>query len=211
MPRKAEHFRSLFSGAPVAGLSGAMRTPREKLHELIAQWRIASARAPRALAAAVVIFIVLAVGSVVGGASAYSSLRRGLPTEDAVRHISEMAVATTVFDDADRLAFTIYQEQRIEVPLSAISPNLLHAIVAIEDQRFYDHHGFDAVRIASAALANVRHLRAVQGGSTITQQLARQSFLTTEKTFRRKVQELILAAQIEQLFTKPQILEMYLN
>src|SRR5205814_3520130 len=79
------------------------------------------------------------------------------------------------------------------------------------DQRFYDHHGFDVFRIASAAMANVRHLRAVQGGSTITQQLARQSFLTPDKTMRRKLQELILAGQIEQFFTKPQILEMYLN
>src|SRR5207248_10055757 len=72
-------------------------------------------------------------------------------------------------------------------------------------------HGFDLQRIGSAALANARHLRVVQGASTITQQLARQSFLTPNKTLRRKLQELILAAQIEQFFGKPQILEMYLN
>src|SRR5436189_67477 len=83
--------------------------------------------------------------------------------------------------------------------------------VAIEDQRFYDHHGFDVVRIGSAALTNLRHLRIAQGGSTITQQLARQSFLTTDKTLRRKLQEAILAERIERFFTKPQILEMYLN
>ena len=92
-----------------------------------------------------------------------------------------------------------------------MSPNLIKAIIAIEDQRFYDHRGFDLVRIASAALANVRHGRRAQGGSTITQQLARQSFLTPNKTFRRKLQELILAARIERLYTKPQILELYLN
>src|SRR5205807_7394510 len=111
----------------------------------------------------------------------------------------------------DRWAFTIYQEQRIEVPLAEVSPNLLHAIVAIEDQRFYDHQGFDAYRIVSAALVNIRHGRIAQGGSTITQQLARQSFLTPDKTLRRKMQELILAARIERMFSKPQILEMYLN
>ena len=87
----------------------------------------------------------------------------------------------------------IFKEQRIEVPLSEVSPNLIHALIDIEDQRFYDHHGFDLVRIGSAAMANVRHRRVAQGGSTITQQLARQSFLTPDKTIRRKLQELILA------------------
>src|SRR5207249_7293251 len=103
------------------------------------------------------------------------------------------------------------EEQRIPVALDHISPNLIHAVLAVEDQRFYDHHGFDLARIVKAALTNLRHGRVVQGGSTITQQLARQSFLTPDKTIRRKLQELILAAQIEQLFTKSQILEMYLN
>jgi len=112
------------------------------------------------------------------------------------------AEATAVYDDSDRLAFTIYQEQRIEVPLSQMSPHVLRAIVAIEDQRFYDHHGFDVYRIGSAALANFRHMRRVQGASTITQQLARQSFLTPDKTLRRKMQELILAGQIEQFISR---------
>src|SRR5207249_8850805 len=107
--------------------------------------------------------------------------------------------------------FSIFREQRIEVPLTDMSPDLIRAMVAVEDQRFYDHAGFDPVRIVSAGFANIRRRRAAQGGSTITQQLARQSFLTPDKTIRRKVQELILAAQIEQLFTKSQILEMYLN
>src|SRR4029077_5629436 len=102
-------------------------------------------------------------------------------------------------------------EQRIEVPLSQVSPNLVHALIAVEDQRFYEHHGFDTIRIISAALTNVRHRRAAQGGSTITQQLARQSFLTPDKTIHRKVQEIVLAARIERLYSKEQILELYLN
>ena len=97
------------------------------------------------------------------------------------------------------------------MPLTQVSPNLVHALVAIEDQRFYDHRGFDLVRIASAALTNLRHGRMAQGGSTITQQLARQSFLTPDKTLRRKFQELILASRIERIYTKPQILELYFN
>src|SRR5204863_7891563 len=97
------------------------------------------------------------------------------------------------------------------VPLAEISPNLIHALIAVEDQRFYDHHGFDLVRIGSAAMANIRHRRAAQGASTITQQLARQSFLTPDKTIRRKLQELIVAERIEGAYTKEQILELYLN
>ena len=124
--------------------------------------------------------------SLVGALCLYASLRRGLPDDDAVGRIGEMAEATTVYDRADSLAFTIFQEQRIEEPLSEISPNLLHALVAIEDQRFYDHNGFDLFRIVSAGFANIRHRRAAQGGSTLTQQLARQSFLTPDKTMRRR-------------------------
>src|SRR5439155_2357086 len=71
--------------------------------------------------------------------------------------------------------------------------------------------GFDLVRIGAAALANIRHRRAAQGASTITQQLARQSFLTPDKTLRRKLQELILADRIERSYTKSRILELYLN
>ena len=83
-----------------------------------------------------------------------------------------------------------------------VSPHLVQAMIAIEDQRFYEHGGFDVLRMASAALANLRERRAAQGGSTITQQLARQSFLTPDKTIRRKLQELILAARIEATYSK---------
>jgi 1A family penicillin-binding protein len=138
-------------------------------------------------------------------------LQRGLPDTEAIQRIGEMQQSTAVFDADDQLAFTIFEEQRIPVALDHISPNLIHAILAVEDQRFYDHHGFDLARILKAALTNVRHGRVVQGGSTITQQLARQSFLTQEKTIRRKLQELILAARIEGEYSKDRILELYLN
>jgi penicillin-binding protein 1A len=140
-----------------------------------------------------------------------SGLREGLPDLDALRRIGEMDQATAVFDDTDQLAFTIFKEQRIEVPLEEVSPHLTAALIAIEDQRFNEHRGFDLVRIASAAATNLRHGRKAQGGSTITQQLARQSFLTPNKSYRRKIQELILAARIERIYSKPQILELYLN
>ena len=95
---------------------------------------------------------------------------------------------------------------------SEVSPNLTKAIIAIEDQRFYDHHGFDLVRIASAALANLRHGRA-RAGRQHDHAAARAPELPDARTrrYRRKLQELILAARLERLYTKPQILELYLN
>jgi penicillin-binding protein 1A len=140
-----------------------------------------------------------------------TSLLMDLPSRSQVERIGEMDQATAVYDRDDQIAFTIYKEQRIEVPLSRVSPSLIHAVIAIEDQRFYDHHGFDLIRIAAAAIGNLRSGRAAQGGSTITQQLARQSFLSADKTYRRKIQELILASRIERMYSKDRILELYLN
>jgi 1A family penicillin-binding protein len=135
----------------------------------------------------------------------------GLPDGDALRGVGSMARATTVFDSSDVPAFTIFKEQRIEVPLSRVSPHLVTAILAIEDQRFYDHGGVDVIRVAGAAWNNVLDGWGTQGGSTITQQLARQSLLTREKTVTRKLTEIVVAARLEQEFTKNQILELYLN
>ncbi len=92
-----------------------------------------------------------------------------------------------------------------------MSPHLVRAIVAIEDQRFYDHKGIDLVRVAGAAISNLRQGNRAQGASTLTQQLARNSFLTPEKTYTRKLKELVLARRIEAEFTKDEILELYLN
>ena len=135
----------------------------------------------------------------------------GAPGAAEIRTIGHMPVATVVFDRHDQAAFTIFQERRHEVPLAAISPNLIDAVIAIEDQRFYDHHGIDPWRIAGSVWANVRSGEFSQGGSTITQQLARQSLLTLDKKIRRKLREAYLALRIEQVYTKDEILEMYLN
>jgi len=139
------------------------------------------------------------------------SVLSGLPDDDALRNVGTMAQATVAFDRHDRAAFTISREQRIEVPLDRMSPHIVHAVLTVEDQRFYDHAGIDVIRIAGAALANLRLGRAAQGGSTLTQQLARQAFLTPERTLRRKLREIVLAARLERTFTKPEILEIYLN
>ena len=111
----------------------------------------------------------------------------GLPRRDAISGLGDMAQATTLFDAHDRHAFTIFKEQRIELPLAKMSPNLIKAVISVEDQRFYDHGGVDAIRVAGAVLRNLETGRRAEGGSTITQQLARQSFLTRDKTYRQKL------------------------
>jgi 1A family penicillin-binding protein len=139
------------------------------------------------------------------------SILRDVPDRDALRGVGTMAQATTLLDAKDQHAFTIFREQRIDVPLSKVSKRLVDAMLAIEDQRFYDHSGIDVVRVAGAALNNVLEGRLAQGGSTLTQQLARQSFLTPDKTLRRKITEVFVAARLERQYTKDEILSMYLN
>lgn len=97
------------------------------------------------------------------------------------------------------------------ISLHEMSPYLPEAVVAIEDRRFYSHFGVDPIGFARAMAANVMSGRLVQGGSTITQQLAKNLFLTPDRTIERKVQEVLLALWLERKYTKKQILEMYLN
>lgn len=97
------------------------------------------------------------------------------------------------------------------VRLKDLPPHLPAAILAIEDRRFYSHFGIDPVGLLRAAWANVTAGRVVQGGSTITQQLAKNLFLTPERSFRRKIQEALLALWLERRFTKAELLEIYLN
>jgi penicillin-binding protein 1A len=97
------------------------------------------------------------------------------------------------------------------LPLKALPAYLPKAFIAIEDRRFYDHHGVDPFGIGRAVVANILRRGLSQGGSTITQQLAKNLFLTQERTLTRKIQELVLAFWLERKFTKTEILELYLN
>jgi membrane peptidoglycan carboxypeptidase len=140
----------------------------------------------------------------------FYDLVSGMPGRDELRAFQVMPSATVLYDAADRAVSTIAKEHRIEVPLDSISPYLVKAVIAVEDRRFFDHDGFDPIRIAGSALADLRAGAAAQGGSTITQQLARQS-VGRRKTLRRKLKELMFAVQLERHFTKAEILELYLN
>jgi 1A family penicillin-binding protein len=134
-----------------------------------------------------------------------------VPGPGGIRSAADMPVATLVYDMRDRQVFSIYREQRTPVTLSDISPHVIRAALAVEDERFYDHSGVDIRRIFGAAIANVKRGELAQGGSTITQQLARKTFLTDEKSFWRKAREMVLAIKLEWAFSKDEILEMYLN
>ena len=169
-------------------------------------------RAHRRIFVLLIVSLSVLIWAVIGvGVWLVTGVIAGLPDDGSLRGIGSMSRATTVFDASDTPAFTIFKEQRIEVPLSRISPHVITAIVAVEDQRFFDHGGVDVVRVAGAAWKNVREGWGTQGASTITQQLARQSLLTREKTVTRKLTEIVVAARLEQEFTKKQILELYLN
>ena len=120
-------------------------------------------------------------------------------------------MATVVYDANEKVITRFYVENRTPVPLSKVAPIMHQAIVAIEDNRFYDHRGVDAKAILRAIVEDLRQMDLAQGGSTITQQLARNAFLSHEKTFARKLSEAIYAVQIERKYTKDEILEKYLN
>ena len=104
---------------------------------------------------------------------------------------------------------TIGDKARVE--LENISPYFLKAIVAVEDVRFYEHHGFNHLSFLRALIANIKNQRIVQGGSTITQQLAKNLFFSFEKTWLRKLRELLIAFQLEATHSKNEILEAYCN
>jgi 1A family penicillin-binding protein len=157
----------------------------------------------RVLIAALLVFLA-------GFGWVLTDLLGGIPTKAELRAFSAMPSANVLYDMADREVFTIAKEQRIEVPLSQMSHELLKAVIAIEDRRFWDHEGFDPIRIAGSVFAIIRAGEAVQGGSTITQQLARQS-VGREKTLHRKLREMLFASALERRFTKEEILELYLN
>jgi len=116
-----------------------------------------------------------------------------------------------MFYSADGRPWFRLDEQRHDVPLTEISPDLQHAVVAVEDRRFYRHPGIDPIGLGRAALRNMRSRGRVEGGSTLTQQLARTLFLSNVRSYGRKVKEAAIALLIETQLQKSQILELYLN
>ena len=120
-------------------------------------------------------------------------------------------VGDTWFHTAEGRRWFRLDEHRHDVPISEISPHLQQAFVAVEDHRFFIHTGVDPIALGRAVLRNVRASGSVQGGSTLTQQLARTLFLSNRKSYGRKAREAVIAFLIEMQLSKQQILELYLN
>lgn len=123
----------------------------------------------------------------------------------------ELPVATVYYDAEGNPIGRRFAQNRIEVPLSAIPEQLRQAVLAAEDHRFYQHRGIDLRGLLRALARNFLAGRVVEGGSTITQQLARNLYLTHRRTVARKLQEAILALKLERVYSKDEILTMYLN
>lgn len=146
---------------------------------------------------------------VIGGA-ALLYLAKDLP--DLNEFANESIKPQITVRNAEGLVLAKYGDLHGDpVTYSQIPQTLVHALISTEDQRFFSHIGFDPFGIARAYFANMRAGRYVQGGSTITQQLAKVVYLSPKKTLKRKIQEVIISLQLEQKFTKEQILTLYLN
>src|SRR3954451_6315117 len=125
--------------------------------------------------------------------------------------LEQMESASVIVDRNDKIFGQIYVENRETVPYDQLPRDLVNAVVAVEDNKFYQHGGYDLSGIVRAALKNFTSGHVRQGASTVTQQLARNSFALKERTFRRKLLEVLLSKRIEERFGKQKIMELYLN
>jgi len=156
--------------------------------------------------------IVLAL--LIGGGIYVFSLAATLSGEAATFDLSkleQMESASVILDRNDKIFGQIYVENRETIPYDQLPRDLVNAVVSMEDNKFYQHGGYDLSGIVRAALKNFTAGHVRQGASTITQQLARNSFALKERTFRRKLLEIFLSRRIEERFGKQKIMELYLN
>jgi penicillin-binding protein 1A len=154
------------------------------------------------------------LGLVVAGVLAFGVVTLILlPTLPPVQELTgaELNVPLRVYTADGDLIAEFGEEKRIPVKIGAVPPQLIQAIIAAEDHNFYEHHGVDFSGIVRAAWHNFRTKSTAQGASTITMQVARNFFLSPEKTYTRKFKELLLALKIERELSKEQILELYIN
>jgi len=136
---------------------------------------------------------------------------RDLPDVSKLK-VMNFSETTRIYDREGNVLYSIFDEEnRKYVPLSYIAPLAVNATISIEDKNFYNHIGFDALGMLRAQIKNMQEDSITQGASTITQQLAKNIFLSPERTYERKVKELLLALEIEWMYSKEEILEMYLN
>ncbi len=169
--------------------------------------RLASRRIFGQFVFLILVLLSAGIGALGGLVFVYSS---DLPQ---VRELEDYRpdVMTDLYADDGTLLASFALEHRVLVTYNDIPPDLRNAVISIEDRHFESHWGIDVLRIVRAAVTDLMEWRRAQGASTLTQQLSRKLFLTPEKSFRRKIQEALMAIQIERHFTKQQIFAMYAN
>ena len=150
---------------------------------------------------------LIVLAAAVGG---YQYLSQDLPKINSLRDYRPPIITTVYAEDGQKIA-EFFKERRIVIPLAEVPPVLVNAFIAAEDSRFFQHPGVDPLSILRAALKNLEAGTIKQGGSTITQQVTRSFLLTPERSYIRKIKEVILSYRIEKAFTKEEILFLYLN
>ncbi|MBZ0170708.1 penicillin-binding protein 1A [Candidatus Methylomirabilis lanthanidiphila] len=166
----------------------------------------------RSRAAVAVIWSLLLLMAITSGiiGGLFITYLRDLPTLEALEEY-QPSLVTTLYSDHDEPFATLFEQKRFWTPLEKIPRDLINGLIAVEDAQFYQHRGINFRGIARALLVNLRALRPAEGGSSITQQLAKLLLLTPEKHLSRKIKEAILALEIEKRYSKEKILELYLN
>lgn len=152
----------------------------------------------------------LALASVVLFAGLVLIVSSDLPSISQLE-VYEPKLSTKVYSSDGKVLKEFYRERRTRIPLSEIPKPVVQALLATEDHRFYEHWGVDMIRFVKAAMVNVASFSAREGFSSLTQQLARNLYLSSEKTITRKFKEVLTAIQIERAYSKNEILEMYLT
>ncbi|MFO3148379.1 transglycosylase domain-containing protein, partial [Legionella pneumophila serogroup 1] len=147
---------------------------------------------------------------IVAGSLLYLYLESQLPNVDSLKTV-QLQVPLQIFSKEGLLIQEYGEKKRIPVTYDEIPPTLIHALIATEDQRFFEHPGVDVMGLGRAAVSMLKTGTKSQGGSTITMQVARNFFLSRKKTFLRKFNEIMLAIKIDRELSKEKILELYLN
>src|SRR5258707_13380245 len=177
-----------------------INTPPEQRRTLLSRFWLPS-----------VILLALAAGGLTGIIAAYQLNYSPAASEVAALATYRPSVVTRIYaDDGKTVIGEFALEKRIPLKFEEIPANMKNAILAVEDARFYDHIGIDPIRIVGATWKNLTSDK-VEGASPLTQQLAKNLFLTREQTLKRKMNEWLLALQIERYYTKKQSMELYAN
>ncbi len=157
-----------------------------------------------------ILIFILFFTTITVGLTLYNNLQKEIPSMTDMM-LYAPPTATEVYDSNNKKISDFFIEKRVTVELKSIPQYAIDATIALEDQRFYEHWGVNIFRIGIALIKDIQHASIKQGGSTVTQQLARNMFLSLEQTIVRKIKEALISVQLEKNFSKDEILEMYFN